>query len=302
MQEERGRPLPVAPFCMDMNLVRLQLSLTAWTAEALLPLVSGQGSSFESALLRTCCRGSWSDCAECLQRDDCQAYMLLARTLSPDPDLVKRHQKPGLPYLFSLPAASAPSVCLTLLGPSIDALALFINTLSILTGGNVRSHVYAFDHQAQLLQLQFQADGQCSNLPLLSLAELYEQQRSQFVGCRSVEVIFQTPLRLRHHGRELQHLQPVVLIRGLLRRLSSLSAYYGTAGNTDYFSSLAARADQVRSVEHHPAEVHQRGICGRYRLQGPFEEFGPYLALGSLLNLGKGAAYGMGRFTVEPIE
>lgn len=287
---------------MDLNLIRLQLLVSARATDAFQPLVSGQGCSFEAALLRTCCRTALSDCATCRACDDCQAYILLARRLSPDPDLVRQHQKPGLPYLFSHPATPTSAVCLTLFGLACDALPLFIKALATLTGEQVSSRLQAFDYQAQLLQLQLQADGQCSNLPLLSLAELYEQQRSRFVGCRSVEVVVQTPLRLRHQGRELQHLQPAVFIRSLLRRLTSLAAYYGNAGDADYFSAMAARADQVRLVAQYPVPAPQRGICGRYHLQGPLEEFGPYLALGSLVHLGKGAAYGQGRFTVKRLD
>lgn len=222
--------------------------------------------------------------------------------LSPDPELVRRYQKPAVPFMFAQPPTCKTFLRVTLAGPACDALPLFADTLAAVTGEQVCSGLHAFDYQEQLLQLQFQADGQCSNLPLLSLAELFEQQRSRFVGCRLLEIVFQTPLRLRHHGRELQHLQPAVLIRSLLRRLSSLAAYYGVAGDSEHYSVLAARADQVRLVTYQQVAGFQRGVCGKYQMQGPFEEFGPYLALGSLVHLGKGAAYGQGSFTVTRLD
>jgi len=204
--------------------------------------------------------------------------------------------------MFAQPPSRDPVLCLTLAGPACDALPLFADALAAVAGEQVYSGMQAFDYQEQLLQLQFQADGQCSNLPLLSLAELYELQRRRFIGCRSIEIVFQTPLRLRHHGCELQHLQPAVFIRGLLRRLSSLAAYYGIAGDSDHYSALAARADQVRLVTYQQVAAHQRGVCGKFQLQGPFEEFGPYLALGRFVHLGKGAAYGQGSFTVIRLD
>lgn len=290
---------------MDLNLARLQLSLSASAALALQQLLQFNGSSFEAALLRTGCTTSTCDCRVCHNRTDCQAYRLLTRSLSPDPELVRRYQKPALPFVFAPSPTSEPVLRLTLAGPACDALPLFADTLATMIGEQVRCGLLAFDYQEQLIPLQFLADGQCDNLPLLSLAELYEQYRSRFVGCRSVELAFQTPLRLRHNSHELQHLQPAVLIRGLLRRLSSLAAYYGTAGDSDQISALAGRADAVqlmRKINHGGTTLHRRGICGRYQLNGPFEEFGPYLALGSLVHLGKGAAYGQGCFTVERLD
>lgn len=287
---------------MDLNLVRLQLSLSPAAACLLQPLVTGHGGIFEAALLRTGCTAPVCDCAGCLQHAGCLASSLLSRSLSPDPELLRRYQKPSVPFMFSQPQAGEPIVHLTLAGPACDALALFADTLEAVADEQVRTRLEAFDYQEQLIPLQFQADGQCSNLPLLSLAELFEQYHRLFVGCRSVEVVFQTPLRLRHNGRELQQLQPAVLIRGLLRRLSSLAAYYGTAGDTDRLATLAARADEVMLVTCEPAVACRRGVCGRYQLNGPFEEFGPYMALGSLVHLGKGAAYGQGRFTVTRLD
>ncbi len=290
---------------MDLNLARLQLPLSASTALALQQLLQGSCSSFEAALLRTSCPTSAYNCRSCHHRTDCQAYTLLARSLSPDPELVRRYQKPALPFVFAPSPTSEPVLRLTLAGPACDALPLFADTLAAMTGEQVRFGLHAFDYQEQLKPLQFQADGQCDNLPLLSLAELYEQYRSSFVGCRSVELAFQTPLRLRHNGHELQYLQPAVLIRSLLRRLSSLAAYYGAAGDSDQISILAGRADAVqlqRKTDHGEMKSNRRGICGRYQLNGPFEEFGPYLALGSLVHLGKGAAYGQGIFTVARLD
>lgn len=287
---------------MDLNLIRLQLPLTPAASVAFQPLITGHGSSFEAALLCAGCTAVACNCETCLNQPDCLSYLLLSRSLSPDPDLVRRYQKPALPFVFAPSPTSEPALRLTLAGPACDALPLFADTLAAVAGVQVRSGLHAFDYQEQLIPLQFQADGQCSNLPLLSLAELFEQHHSRFVGCRSVEIVFQTPLRLRHNGRELHQIQPAVMIRGLLRRLSSLTAYYGVAGDTDRFTTLAARADEVRLVTREPAVACQRGVYGRYQLKGPFEEFGPYLALGNLVHLGKGAAYGQGSFTVTRLD
>jgi len=105
-------------------------------------------------------------------------------------------------------------------------------------------------------------------------------------------------------GRELNRFDPVFFIRSLLRRLSSLAAYYGEGVDTDHFRYLAGLAGEVRLLRQavvRDTVAQGRGISGSYELQGPFAELGPLLCLGGLVHLGKGVSYGQGAFDVTPI-
>jgi len=92
----------------------------------------------------------------------------------------------------------------------------------------------------------------------------------------------------------------------MIRRVSSLLAYYGTGVEHEQFralSELAGKVTLLRSIrQDHVDKAKVRGISGSYELIGPFQELGPYLRLGELFHVGKGAAYGRGAFRIIPIS
>ncbi len=141
-------------------------------------------------------------------------------------------------------------------------------------------------------------------MPVLSAQDLMQQYLQEFVGCSKVSLTLCSPLRLMQQGRELNRFVPDQFIRMLLRRLSSLAAYYGTAADSQLFRTLAELSTKVSLISSDQADlagrpVAQRGIRGNFILSGPFSDLGPYLALGSLLHVGKGASYGLGSFRIS---
>lgn len=261
---------------MDINLVRLRIPLTAAAEQQLAVALAGPGSTFEQPLAVLC-----------------------SRSLSSDPELVRRHQKPGLPFVFCLPAQGAMD-CL-LVGPAIVELPRILATLAAIAGIPSPGSFYAVDYQGREVLLT--ADGG-DELPVLSAAGLLDMASSRYGACTRLLVTLQTPLRLVANGRELTRFEPSRFIRTVLRRLSALAAYYGVAGDPETFIRLAALADTVRMTGAVllPSPAGQRGVLGSYRLQGPCDELGPLLELGGLLHVGKGAAFGAGAFGVSPLS
>jgi hypothetical protein len=91
-----------------------------------------------------------------------------------------------------------------------------------------------------------------------------------------------------------------LFLRHVVRRCSAMVAYYGdTAMDVDYQSLAAARSkmavtgEQLRLVK---VRGGFQGICGEVALAGNVVDFWPWLQLGQLLNVGKGAAFGYGQF------
>lgn len=261
---------------MDLNLVRLRIPLPAAAEQQLARSLATERVLFEQSLSSLC-----------------------SRTLSNDAELVRRHQKPSLPFVFSLPH-DGQLECL-LLGPAVAELPRVLSTLAARAGLARLASFGAYDYQGALIELK--TDGE-AELPVLSLAALLDLATPRYADCQRLRVTLVTPLRLVTDGRELSRFVAERFVRGVLRRISALMAYYGTAAAPEQFIRLAGLAGTLRLLEARPlaAPNGQRGLLGSFDLQGNCNELGPMLELGELLHVGKGASYGMGAFRVSPVS
>lgn len=262
---------------MDLNLVRIEISIT--TAAA---------CSFESAMLRN------PSSIEAMLGELCR------RELSTDPELLRRHQKPGLPFVFNLPEHGdngISRIALMLMGPSIPSIRLFTDVVEAHSGGGAIISLHAIDYQGTITEIG--RDGGDS-MPVLSALDILDLETPLSIGCRTVFLRITTPLRISSGGREMSRLDPTVFIRAMLRRISSLAAYYGAPAEPDCMRMLAAASEEIncRRTSAVEAPTGRRGLTGLYELKGNLEDIAPYLMLGSMLHLGKGASYGMGSFDV----
>ncbi|HHY34926.1 MAG TPA: CRISPR system precrRNA processing endoribonuclease RAMP protein Cas6 [Firmicutes bacterium] len=126
-----------------------------------------------------------------------------------------------------------------------------------------------------------------------------------------IMVEFKTPTRMRYQSRYVQVPEFHVLIRNLLRRLSTLSYFYqGKEVNVD-FQGLISRASKVRinasDLTWKPwlrysgrskMRMDFGGFMGKVWYEGPLEEFLPLLVYGTLSNVGKTATFGLGQYTL----
>jgi len=261
---------------VDLNLVRLRIPLPAAPARLLAGALSAERPLFEQSLSSLC-----------------------SRSLSSDAELVRRHQKPSLPFVFSLPD-DGQMECL-LLGPAIAELRRVLSALAARAGLAQLTSFSAYDYQGALIELK--DDGK-AELPVLSLAALLDLTSPRYADCQRLRVTLLTPLRLVSDGRELSRFIGERFARGVLRRISALMAYYGTAAAPEQFVRLAALAGALRLIAARPLQAPQgqRGLLGSFDLQGSCNELGPMLELGGLLHVGKGASYGMGAFRVSPLS
>jgi hypothetical protein len=123
---------------------------------------------------------------------------------------------------------------------------------------------------------------------------------------------FLTPTRLKHNGRFVETAPAFhIVIRTLLRRVSSLSYFHaGQRWDTDYRGWIE-RAGQVETIasdvqwadwERYSSRQRRRmnlgGIVGRVTYAGEITPFLPLLRLGELIHVGKGVVFGNGRYEI----
>jgi hypothetical protein len=127
-----------------------------------------------------------------------------------------------------------------------------------------------------------------------------------------ITIDFRTSTRLKHEGKFVEAAPPFhVLIRTLLRRLSSLSYFHGgQRWETDYRGWIA-QAEQVQIAQadvqwvdwerystRQQRKMNLGGIVGSVTYTGQLSSFMPLLHLGELVHVGKGAVFGNGQYRI----
>lgn len=129
----------------------------------------------------------------------------------------------------------------------------------------------------------------------------------------SLTLHFITPTQLKHQDQAIRTAPEFhVVVRTLLRRLSSLCAFHaGQRWEIDY-AGWIERAAQIEIAEaavtwqektrystRQQQVIGLHGLVGEVRYTGEVAPFLPLLRLGALIHVGKGIVFGNGRYTLE---
>lgn len=252
--------------------------------------------------------------------------VLFEPELSSDPVALRRHQKPGPSFVLKPQVSqcgfydSGDTVRLEVVfwGQGAQHLADFARVLVALGQNGLNRGEGRYELQemcARNLQGEWQtlwAGGRFSELlapPVLSAAWWLDAQvfpESRF------RLEFVTPARLLSQGRPLFRPTFARLLPFVLRRMSSM--VHAHCGGLDLFADLSPVLDMAgriarctehffwkdwRTLEWDGGALDLGGVSGHAVLEGEnLAELARLLALGSLLNLGKNAAYGAGDYRI----
>ena len=301
---------------MEFNLVDLVMCIRmdhkAHPYELLLLL----GSEFSTACRCRVCRWMSRDCICCPVRSACGWYSVFGQELSTDPDALRCHQKPPLPFAFSL---SMPGEThegprgiecrLVVIGRAIPYLDMLLDAIVTILDKNTRQGRYEIlqiasrDYQGTLQPL---GDGghitRAKNLVVLSVSGIMESRPWEFarIGIRLI-----SPLRQFADGRQLRKFDFRLFARSLLRRISSLAYYYGEGSLDCDFRALSHQSGEIVCTDDHfvyetmsGGNKRLSGITGHGSFCGDFNGLMPFLVIGTYVNAGKAASFGMGRYEV----
>jgi hypothetical protein len=124
-------------------------------------------------------------------------------------------------------------------------------------------------------------------------------------------VNFLTPTRMKHEGHFVVRPEFHVLVRNILRRVSSLYYFHcGERWETDYRGIIEAAkvvrlaeagtgwVDWERYSRRQEATMKLGGFVGKVSYEGDLAPFRPLLLLGSLVHVGKACVFGHGKYEV----
>jgi len=126
-----------------------------------------------------------------------------------------------------------------------------------------------------------------------------------------VKLRFLTPARIKYNGKFIDDANFEVVIRNLLRRLSSLAEIHcGEKWELDW-KGLIERTKEIKTVhsdlvwkdwerysQRQDTKLKMGGFLGEITFEGDLDEFMPFLKLGEYLHIGKGTVFGLGKYEI----
>lgn len=292
---------------MDIPLINLVFTLESRGGSVNPQLLFAFRKCFQTAFRGA--TGCLSTDGSCSAGDDCPCRYTFDQGLSADPAALRRFQKPSLPFAFHLPLLDQDMQCadiaeftLTLVGGATNHLELHIAAIRA-----------ALPPQLSLLAIAaVAADGSrktiatrggkadLSAVPVTSFEEI---MGSAVADAAPLKLNLLTPLRLVQNGSPLYNPTFPALAGALFRRASSLAYYYGGVELDCDFKWLAEKSRTVQCDNSNLKWVNWggalQGVIGSFSVSGELAELLPFLRLGELLNVGKGASHGMGSYRVD---
>ncbi len=295
--------------------------------DAILPYYKGSTfrGVFGRALKKVVCALKQKECKECILNQKC-VYATVFETPVAMESKDTRMAAPPHPFVIEpplttqtgFPAGSSFSFTLLLMGEVNQNLPYFI---------------YAFEQMGRI-GIGRKVNGQrgrflletvrCGNhliyssdehrLNMNSHTETLSIQPSEITGDKTIRlaVSLKTPLRLKFDNRLQAELPFHLLVRAMLRRISSLMNAYGDGEPRLDYRGLVRRAESVRILENNlqwfdwqrysfrkDEKMLMGGMLGTVTYEGKIGEYLPLIAFCEKVHLGKQTAFGLGKIGAE---
>lgn len=285
---------------------------------------------FGSMLKRATCAVPDTPCQECLLQHRCAYCQIFETPVPEDSRYFEGQSYAPHPFVIEPPDETktvySPEDRLTfnlvLIGKAIDYLPYFVFAFTELGRKGLGERVEG-------------KRGRCGLEKVESLKALGKESKAIFLGktghllgefstitfedilkergliADRIVLDFLTPTRIKRGGKLREEIDFEILMRSLLRRILALSYFHcGFEPDQDY-KGLIERAKKVELVgndlDWHDLSRYSRrqetrlfigGFKGKIVFKGPLEEFLPFILLGEYIHIGKGTAFGLGKYRI----
>jgi len=319
-----------------MSLKGLSLAkyrFTLQTKETLiLPAYKGSTlrGGFGSVFHRLTCISKNKDCSNCLLRNRCIYSYIFETSPPPDSLYLSKYKTIPRPFILEPPLEKKKKYeegdilyfNLILIGKAINYLPYFIFAFQQLgqTGLGREKARY------ELIRVESVRDSPKGPPEMRTIYESWTQTLKDVNARIDISYIFSsprllgnfltlrfiTPTRIKYQGSYTSHPQFHIILRSLLRRLSSLLYFHcGEELEVDY-REMIKEAERVKTLdadigwidwERYSGRQEQRmklgGFIGRVTYHGNLSKFFPFLKIGEYTHLGKAAVFGLGKYEIE---
>lgn len=300
---------------MELDFVRIECEIITNTPAQLTAALYDALRNFDAQFKASCCLHLQGPCTSCSLHDGCPYRIVFGQQLSSDPEIVRLHQKPSLPFSLSIDGkdgnASSCKVGVVIIGSAVNYIGLFHTTLlrmveaavcTVLPPSKFSLSFYSLDYQG-VRHLITHAASLPESVILLSGQHILQNT----VHSECVKLLLKSPLRLLSNGSIAHRFDFGMFFRTQLRRCSSLCAYYGSGELDLDFARLSESAQNVAVFDDkiqytQPSwskRLNMAGLTGTAECAGLVEPMLSLLLLGSCFNAGKGATFGSGFHQLE---
>ena len=302
-------------------------------------LRGGFGTAFR---LSSCANPDAADCRGCLLVQVCAYAYCFESTLPPDSQVLRSLGEIPRPFVIEPPAneetviraGASLDFGLALIGRAIDYFPYFLlsfQRLGEIGLGKGRRHGLGRFKVAGVWSLRpwsgeppgcLVHDGATGRVNMgaveiadtAAVAKRINRFRDSTLNTQNskLQVSFLTMTRLKSEEALARRPEFHILLRALLRRVSSLAYFHGGERLEADFPGLASRARQVRLVgdgtrwrdwtrysSRQDARMELGGLVGEAEYEGEMGEFLPWLVWGELVHVGKNATFGLGRIRLS---
>ena len=287
-----------------------------------------KGSTFRGvfghALKRVVCALRLQECESCLLQSDCLYALVFEGNLIKEANFNAPVSAPPHPFVIEPPddirtsyKAGDEFTCrLSLFGDFNRKLAYFIYAFEQMGRigigrriNGVRSH-FALKNVIWKDRIVYQPDNQRLELPEKLVNLTLDPIVLNNNGENQIKVTLETPLRIKHKGRLSNGLPFHLMVRGMLRRVSSVMAACGEGEpHLDYHGlvdlSRSVRVadsntrwyDWKRYSNRQDRSMLMGGIVGSITYEGKIKPFLPLIEVAAKLHIGKQTTFGLGKFS-----
>jgi len=300
---------------VELDFVCIECEIVATVNAQLSAALYNALRDFEKHFRAASCPEGKGSCDGCNCHDICPYRVVFDQRLSSDPETIRRHQKPALPFsLFIRGAGASTSSCtvgLVVIGSALNYIELFYRALVRMVDAVMRAVLHSSKYDVRTYSIDYQACRHEITHSALIAAEaiLLSSQHilQNTVHSDTVRLNLQSPLRLLNNGIIAHQFNFALFLRSQLRRCSSLCAYYGSgeleldfAGLSESAQNVAVFEDKIHYTQPHWSKrLSMAGLVGTVECDGLVEPMFSLLLLGSYFNAGKGATYGLGSHQLE---
>jgi CRISPR-associated endoribonuclease Cas6 len=298
----------------------------SFKTHAVLPEYKGSTfrGCFGRALKQAVCVLRTRSCDDCLLSNQCLYAKVFETLKNPPSHESSRMAAQPHPFVIEPPETRnthfSPgddfSFNILLFGQAIESLPYFIHAVILMgqesMGKRIGPNAGQFDLTSVWRgqdKLYNQDDKKLHQVPAISL----NLQPAPSTTFDRLKIQFHTPLRLKHENRFASELPFHLLIRAVLRRISSLLACYDGAEPALDYRGLVADAGQVSIAEsslhwmdwrrysfRQRQDMQMGGIIGDVLYIGNLQPFLPFLEFCRVVHIGKQTTFGLGRFDMDP--
>ena len=303
----------------DLTIAKFQIKLIA-KDELHLPEYKGSTlrGGFGSTLKKVCCIQKQKYCPKCLLKDKCAYYFIFESSPASNSEKLKNLQEIPRPFVIEPPQTKKTQYFpgdelmfnLILFGKAIEYLPYMIYTFIELGNKGIGKYRGQFkvkeviNHTGDIIY-----DGDSETL--YNKKSVMKIVFPEINISNRLKISFLTPTRIKYQGHFCNRPEFHILMRALLRRISSLMYFYcGKELKVD-FKNLILQSENVKIVDSNLFWVDWEryssrqgdkmklgGIVGRVEYYGDVNPFFQILKAGEILHIGKGTSFGLGKYEI----